>query len=76
MLFRSREGTLPAIVAGLVNRPVIGVPVSTGYGYMGHGKAALASMLQSCSVLGVVNIDSGFTAGAFAAQIANMVAER
>jgi hypothetical protein len=71
-----REGTLPAIVAGLVNRPVIGVPVSTGYGYMGHGKAALASMLQSCSVLAVVNIDSGFTAGAFAAQIANMVAER
>ena len=71
-----REGTLPAIVAGLVNRPVIGVPVSTGYGYMGHGKAALASMLQSCSVLAVVNIDSGFTAGAFAAQIANMVAEK
>lgn len=71
-----REGTLPAIVAGLVNKPVIGVPVSTGYGYMGHGKAALASMLQSCSVLAVVNIDSGFTAGAFAAQIANMVAEK
>lgn len=68
-----REGTLPAVVAGLVDRPVIGVPVSTGYGYMGHGKAALASMLQSCSVLSVVNIDAGFTAGAFAARIANMV---
>jgi NCAIR mutase (PurE)-related protein len=67
-----REGTLPAVVAGLVDRPVIGVPVSTGYGYMGHGKAALASMLQSCSVLAVVNIDAGFTAGAFAARIANM----
>ena len=66
-----REGTLPAVVAGLVDRPVIGVPVSTGYGYMGHGKAALASMLQSCSVLSVVNIDAGFTAGAFAARIAN-----
>ncbi|WP_250987331.1 nickel pincer cofactor biosynthesis protein LarB [Methanoculleus oceani] len=65
-----REGTLPAIVAGLVDRPVIGVPVSTGYGYMGAGEAALASMLQACSVLAVVNIDSGFTAGAFAAQIA------
>ena len=66
-----REGTLPAIVAGLVDRPVIGVPVSTGYGYMGGGEAALASMLQSCSVLAVVNIDAGFTAGAFAAQVAH-----
>ena len=67
-----REGTLPAIVAGLVDKPVIGVPVSTGYGYMGEGQAALASMLQSCSVVAVVNIDAGFTAGAFAARIANL----
>jgi hypothetical protein len=66
-----REGTLPAIVAGLVDKPVIGVPVSTGYGYMGAGRAALASMLQSCSVIAVVNIDAGFTAGAFAARVAN-----
>jgi NCAIR mutase (PurE)-related protein len=66
-----REGTLPAVVAGLVDKPVIGVPVSTGYGYMGEGRAALASMLQSCSVIAVVNIDAGFTAGAFAAQVAN-----
>ena len=58
------------MVAGLVSRPVIGLPVSTGYGYMGHGEAALASMLQSCSVIAVVNIDAGFTAGAFAGQIA------
>jgi NCAIR mutase (PurE)-related protein len=65
-----REGTLPAIVAGLVDSPVIGLPVSTGYGYMGGGEAALASMLQACSVLAVVNIDAGFTAGAFAAQVA------
>ncbi|MDD1674738.1 MAG: nickel pincer cofactor biosynthesis protein LarB [Methanomicrobiales archaeon] len=68
-----REGTLPAIVAGLADRPVIGVPVSTGYGYMGGGRAALASMLQSCSALTVVNIDAGFIAGACAARIANMV---
>lgn len=67
-----REGTLPSVVAGLVDKPVIGVPVSTGYGYMGKGKAALASMLQSCSVIAVVNIDAGFTAGAFAARIANL----
>ncbi|HMA04633.1 MAG TPA: nickel pincer cofactor biosynthesis protein LarB [Methanomicrobiales archaeon] len=69
-----REGTLPAVVAGLVDRPVVGLPVSSGYGYMGEGRAALASMLQSCSVLAVVNIDAGFTAGAFAARIAAMVA--
>lgn len=68
-----REGTLPSVVAGLVDRPVIGVPVSTGYGYMGGGQAALASMLQSCSVLTVVNIDAGFVAGASAALIANLV---
>lgn len=70
-----REGTLPAVVAGLTDRPVIGVPVSTGYGYMGKGEAALASLLQSCAVLTVVNIDAGFTAGAFAARIARMVAD-
>lgn len=70
-----REGTLPAIVAGLVDRPVIGVPVSTGYGYMGKGHAALASMLQSCAVIAVVNIDAGFVAGAFAARIASMMGD-
>ena len=70
-----REGTLPSVVAGLVDRPVIGVPVSTGYGYMGHGQAALASMLQSCAVITVVNIDAGFTAGAFAARTAALIAE-
>lgn len=73
IVIAGREGTLPAIVAGLVDRPVIGVPVSSGYGYMGGGEAALASMLQACSVLAVVNIDAGFTAGAFAAQIARGV---
>ena len=71
-----REGTLPAVVAGLVDKPVLGVPVSTGYGYMGEGLAALASMLQSCSVIAVVNIDAGFTAGAFAARIAHSGAKK
>lgn len=65
-----REGTLPAVVAGLVESPVIGLPVSTGYGLGGGGQAALYSMLQSCSVLTVVNIDAGFVAGAYAAKIA------
>jgi NCAIR mutase (PurE)-related protein len=65
-----REGTLPAVVAGLSDAPVIGLPVSTGYGIGGGGLAALLSMLQSCSVLTVVNIDAGFVAGAYAARIA------
>jgi pyridinium-3,5-biscarboxylic acid mononucleotide synthase len=69
-----REGTLPAVVAGLVNAPVIGLPVSTGYGLGGNGLAALYSMLQSCSVLTVVNVDAGFVAGAFAAKIAKQKA--
>ncbi len=70
-----REGTLPTIVSGLVDVPVIGVPVSTGYGAGGKGEAALLSMLQSCSVLTVVNIDAGFVAGAFASRIANLAAK-
>lgn len=69
-----REGTLPAVVAGLVEAPVIGLPVSTGYGLGGSGRAALYSMLQSCSVLTVVNIDAGFVAGAYAAKIARQKA--
>ena len=65
------EGALPAIVSGLVNIPVIGVPASTGYGYGGKGVGALMTMLQSCSPgLVVVNIDNGINAGATAALIA------
>lgn len=71
-----REGTLPAVVAGLTEAPVVGLPVSTGYGAGGGGEAALLSMLQSCSVMVVVNIDAGFVAGAFAAKIANQAANR
>ena len=69
-----REGAIAPVVAGLVDRPVIGVPVSIGYGMGGRGEAALMSMLQSCSPLTVVNIDAGFVGGACAAQIANRVA--
>ncbi len=65
------EGALPSVLRGLVSVPVIGVPVSTGYGYGGRGEAALKTMLQSCSPgLVVVNIDNGFGAGATAALIA------
>ncbi len=69
------EGALPAVVRGLLHAPVIGVPVSTGYGYGGRGEAALMTMLQSCAPgLTVVNIDNGFGAGATAALIANRLA--
>jgi len=71
-----REGTLPSVVAGLIDAPIIGLPVSTGYGVGGRGLAALHSMLQSCSVMTVVNIDAGFVAGAFAAKIANQLARK
>jgi pyridinium-3,5-biscarboxylic acid mononucleotide synthase len=70
-----REGALPTVVAGLVDLPVIGLPVSTGYGAGGQGKAALLAMLQACSLgIAVVNIDGGVAAGALAALIANRVA--
>jgi len=70
-----REGALPTLIAGLVDAPVIGVPVSTGYGAAGKGESALLAMLQSCSPLVVVNIDAGTVAGAVAARFANKVAE-
>ncbi|MFC7134645.1 MULTISPECIES: nickel pincer cofactor biosynthesis protein LarB [Salinibaculum] len=65
-----REGALPTVVAGLVDVPVIGLPVSTGYGHGGEGEAALSGMLQSCTALSVVNVDAGFTAGAQAGLVA------
>jgi NCAIR mutase (PurE)-related protein len=71
-----REGALPTVVAGLVDTPVIGLPVSTGYGHGGEGEAALSGMLQSCTAMSVVNIDAGFTAGTQAGLIARQVAAR
>jgi NCAIR mutase (PurE)-related protein len=65
------DGVLPGVVAGLVALPVIGLPVSVGYGAGGGGRAALLTMLQSCSTgLLVVNIDNGVGAGAAAVLIA------
>jgi NCAIR mutase (PurE)-related protein len=68
-----REGALPTVLAGLVDVPLIGLPISTGYGYGGRGQAALAGMLQSCAPILVVNIDAGFTAGAQAGLIARSI---
>src|ERR1700681_1227600 len=65
------DGVLPGLAAGLIDVPVIGLPVSTGYGRGGAGEAALTTMLQSCSTgLVVVNIDNGVGAGAAAVLIA------
>jgi NCAIR mutase (PurE)-related protein len=69
-----REGALPTVVAGLVDVPVVGLPVSVGYGHGGDGEAALAGMLQSCTPLSVVNVDAGFVAGAQAGLVARAVA--
>ena len=64
------EGALPSVVAGLVDRPVIAVPTSTGYGAALSGLTALLGMLSSCAAgLTVVNIDNGFGAAVAAAQI-------
>lgn len=64
------EGALPSVVAGLVDKPVIAVPASVGYGAAFGGVAALLGMLTSCgSGVTVVNIDNGFGAGYAASQI-------
>jgi NCAIR mutase (PurE)-related protein len=65
------EGALPSVVAGLVDKPVIAVPTSVGYGAAFGGVAPLLTMLNSCAAnVVVVNIDSGFKAGYGAALIA------
>jgi NCAIR mutase (PurE)-related protein len=64
------EGALPSVVGGLVNRPVIAVPTSVGYGTSFGGITALLAMLNSCaSGVAVVNIDNGFGAGYMASLI-------
>lgn len=71
------EGALASVVSSLVEVPVVGLPTSVGYGYGEKGVAALASMLQSCSLgLSVVNIDNGVGAGAVASNIANRMKAR
>ena len=64
------EGALPSVVGGLVDRPVIAVPTSIGYGASFGGITALLAMLNSCaSGVAVVNIDNGFGAGYMASLI-------
>jgi hypothetical protein len=64
------EGALPSVVGGLIDKPIIAVPTSIGYGTSLHGVAALLAMLNSCAPgISVVNIDNGFGAGVAAALI-------
>ena len=67
------EGALPSVIGGLVDRPVIAVPTSVGYGTSFGGITALLAMLNSCaSGVAVVNIDNGFGAGYMASLINRM----
>ena len=69
------EGALPSVVGGLVDKPVIAVPTSVGYGASFQGIAALLGMLNSCAAgVTVVNIDNGFGAG-YAAGVINRRSE-
>jgi len=64
------EGALPSVVAGLVDRPIIAVPTSVGYGVSLGGFVAMLGMLSSCAAgVTVVNIDNGFGAGVAASLI-------
>lgn len=70
------EGALASVVGGLVDKPVIGVPTSTGYGASFKGIAALLTMLNSCAAgVATVNIDNGFGAGYLAHKI-NLLGEK
>jgi hypothetical protein len=70
------EGALPSVVAGLVDRPVIAVPTSVGYGTSFNGLTALLAMLNSCAAgVSVVNIDNGFGAAHQASQINRLAAK-
>lgn len=67
------EGALASVVGGLVDKPVIAVPTSIGYGANFHGLSALLAMLNSCAAgVAVVNIDNGFGAGRMADTINRM----
>lgn len=64
------EGALGSVLGGLVDRPVIAVPTSVGYGANLHGLSALLTMINSCANgIAVVNIDNGYGAGYIATQI-------
>jgi NCAIR mutase (PurE)-related protein len=70
------EGALPSVIGGLIDRPVIAVPTSVGYGVSFGGVTALLAMLNSCAPgVSVVNIDNGYGAAVQASQINQLVAK-
>ncbi len=71
------EGALASVIGGLVDKPVVAVPTSVGYGASFKGVAALLTMLNSCAAgVTVVNIDNGFGAGYAASLMLSVAAER
>jgi pyridinium-3,5-biscarboxylic acid mononucleotide synthase len=67
------EGALPSVVGGLIDKPIIAVPTSIGYGTSLNGLTALFAMLNSCVPgIAVMNIDNGFGAGCLAHKINNL----
>lgn len=67
------EGALASVIGGLVDKPVIAVPTSVGYGASMNGLSALLTMINSCANgVAVVNIDNGYGAGYIATQINRM----
>lgn len=67
------EGALASVIGGLVDKPVIAVPTSVGYGASMHGISALLTMINSCANgIATVNIDNGYGAGYLASQINRM----
>jgi NCAIR mutase (PurE)-related protein len=64
------EGALPSVIGGLTDKPIIAVPISTGYGTSLGGLTALFAMLNSCVPgIAVMNVDNGFGAGCLAHKI-------
>ncbi len=71
------EGALPSVLGGLIDRPLIAVPTSVGYGVSIDGLVALASMLGSCAPgITVVNIDNGVGAAIAAVKVARLAVRR
>ncbi len=70
------EGALPSVVGGLIDKPIIAVPTSVGYGWNMEGLSALLAMLNSCAAgVTVVNVDNGYGAGVAAARINRQVVQ-
>ena len=71
------EGALASVLAGLVDKPVVAVPTSIGYGASFGGVSALLTMINSCANgISVVNIDNGYGAGYVASQINRLVEKK